>query len=202
MKQFSKFFAEARPQDYVNRKTKDEVDAETLTLTPRSKGEQDFKDKHEVELTKHPVAANNQFKSTESEDESDHKGFKPGKGDTKAPEQGTSTLSKFMNKISANQTPLRKGDKRQGDLKPIMAKEEYQGPLLEGVVENLQQIAKSKKGMEVKFKNGKTLDVDTRTANAILKTMKDLKPANKKKMEKALEAGPSSFMKMMDFAMM
>jgi len=56
--------------------------------------------------------------------------------------------------------------------------------------------------MEVKFKNGKTLDVDTRTANAILKTMKDLKPANKKKMEKALEAGPSSFMKMMDFAMM
>lgn len=202
MKQFSKFFAEARPQDYVNRKSKDEVDAETLTLTPRSKGEQDFKDKHEIELTKHPVAANNQFKSTASDDESDHKGHKPGKGEEKAAEQGTSTLNKFMNKISANQTPLRKGDKRQGDLKPVMSKEEYEGPILEGVIENLQKIAKTKKGMEVKFKNGKTLDVDMKSANAILKTMKDLKPANKKKMETALEAGPSSFMKMMDFAMM
>jgi hypothetical protein len=46
------------------------------------------------------------------------------------------------------------------------------------------------------------MDVDPKTAEAIVKVMKDLNPTNKKKMEKSLESGPSSFMKMVDFAMM
>jgi hypothetical protein len=74
--------------------------------------------------------------------------------------------------------------------------------LEENVAKTLMNITKSKKNSEVKFKNGKTMDVDPKTAEAIVKVMKDLNPTNKKKMEKSLESGPSSFMKMVDFAMM
>lgn len=194
MKTFKQIIKEARPQDFVVPK---DDDSEAMSLTPRSKGEKNFADKHLIQKKDHPVAANNQFQSTESDDESDHKGGQGAHnaGETDSPKQGSSTLKKYM---GANQTPLRRGDKRQGDLKGAPMKEDLE----ENVLKSLMNITKSKKNSEVKFKNGKTIDVDPKTAEAIVKVMKDLNPTNKKKMEKSLESGPSSFMKMVDFAMM
>ena len=194
MKTFKQIIKEARPQDFVVPK---DDDSEAMSLTPRSKGEKDFADKHVIQPTDHPVAANNQFRSTAEDDESDHKGGQGphNDGEQQMPKQGSSSLKKYM---AANQTPLRRGDKRQGDIKQAPMKEDLE----ENVAKTLMNITKSKKNSEVKFKNGKTMDVDPKTAEAIVKVMKDLNPTNKKKMEKSLESGPSSFMKMVDFAMM
>jgi hypothetical protein len=193
MKKFRDILKEARPQDY---KVKPDDDEEVIGQKPRSKEEEDFRDDHEVEKKDHPVADDNQFTSSNKPD--DHKGHKKGKGE-EAVKQGTSNLSKFMNKSSGKQTPQRKGDKRQGDLKPVMAKEET---LYEtGVMDTLKNIVKKKKTESVKFRNGKTLEVDPRTAGAIVKLGNDLNGANLRKLNTNLEKGEASFMKMVDFAM-
>lgn len=201
MKKFRDLISEARPQDYVNRKTSDEADAETTSYKPRSAGEVAFKDKHEVEKKDHPVAGDNQFKSTKDEDESEHKGHKPGKGEEQPVKQGTSDLSRFMNRKSGNKTPARRGDKTQGDAKPVIAKEEVE-VITEDVFSSLKGIAKKNKTESVKFKNGKSIQVDPKTASAIVKLHDSLNSANARKLKTNLEKGEMSFMKMVDFAMM
>lgn len=196
MKTFKDLIAEARPQDYVNRKTKDEVDAETLGMKPRSKGEVDFKDKHEVERTDHPVAGDNQFKSTKDDDESEHKGFE------KEGEKRDTKLDRFMKRNGAvSQTPARRGDKRQGDMKPVLAKEETE-LMIEDVMASLKKIAKKNRTESVKFRNGKTMEVDPKTAGAVVKLADQLTGPNLRKLKDGLNKGESSFMKMVDFAMM
>lgn len=201
MKKFRDLISEARPQDYVSRKSTDDADAETTSYKPRSAGEVAFKDKHEIERKDHPVAGDNQFKSNKDEDESEHKGHKPGKGEDKPVKQGTSDLSRFMNKKSDKQTPTRRGDKRQGDIKPVVAKEEVE-MIIEDVMSSLKSIAKKNKTESVKFKNGKSIDVDPKTAKALVKLHDSLNPTNAKKLKTNLEKGEMTFMKMVDFAMM
>ena len=184
-----------RPQDYV---VKPDDDEEATGQKPRSKGEEDFRNKHEIEKKDHPVADDNQFNGS-TKKEGEHKGAEK-KGE-ESPKQGNSpaiSLSKFM-QSQGKQTPQRKGDKRQGDLKPVMAKEEtlYEA----GVMDTLKNIVKKKKTESVKFRNGKTLEVDPRTAGAIVKLGSDLNGANLRKLNTNLEKGEASFMKMVDFAM-
>lgn len=199
MKTFKEVISEARPQDYVPLQYQDD-DEETTTYKPRAKGERQFKDAHVVAKKEHPVAADNQFNGT-TDHSGEHSGHDPKtSGEMEFPKQGSSTFTQFMNKNFGKQTPTRKGDKRQGDMKPVMAKEEVE--LQEGVVDTLKKIAQQNKAMEVKFKNGKTIDVDPKSAKAILKTHESLNSANAKKMRDSLEKGEQSFMKMLDFAMM
>ena len=198
MKTFKQLVSEARPQDYVPAQYQDDEE-EATGYKPRSKGEEQFKDAHVTAKKDHPVAQDNQFKGT-TDHSGDHEGHDGEPGEREPVKQGTSTLSQFMNKISNKQTPTRKGDKRQGDMKPVMAKEE--NDLTERVVDTLKKISDRKQTMPVKFKNGKTIPVDPKSASAILKVHNQLNTANAKKMRDSLEKGEQSFMKMLDFAMM
>lgn len=196
MKTFKELVSEARPQDYIGRTPEEDEDKK---LEPKAEGEKQFKAAHVTAKKDHPVAGDNQFQGT-TDHSGDHEGHAGEPGEREPVKQGTSTLSQFMNKISSSQTPTRKGDKRQGDLKPVMAKEEFE--LQEGVVETLKKIVDRKQAMPVTFKNRKTLSVDPKSASAILKVHGQLNSANAKKMTASLEQGEASFMKMLDFAMM
>ena len=87
-------------------------DKEATTLKARSKGEQDFADAHVTAKAKHPVAGDNQFASDAKQDTSKetHPNSEPVK---------KMSFDSFMKKAQDSQTPSRRGDKRQGDLKPI-----------------------------------------------------------------------------------
>ena len=58
IKSFKDFVSEAIAADY---KAPKDSDAEAKDYKPRSKGEEDFKNAHKVEKTKHPVAGDHQF---------------------------------------------------------------------------------------------------------------------------------------------
>ena len=73
--------------------------------------------------------------------------------------------------------------------------------LVEGkVMDALQKIVKNKSAGKVKFANGKTLQVDMTTANAMLNMHKKINDKNKAKMEDQIEKSPDVFMKLMDLA--
>lgn len=61
---FKTFLEQAPAKDYVPTKDSDE---EVKGLEPRSKGERDFKAKHTIKKTSHPVASDKQFKAEEVE---------------------------------------------------------------------------------------------------------------------------------------
>ena len=76
-------------------------------------------------------------------------------------------------------------------------KEEY---VPEGVMDDLQKIAKRNQAKRIKFKNGKTEMVDHFTASAITQVYEKVNRQNRQKMAKTVETLPG-FMKIMDFAM-
>jgi len=64
IKSFKEYVQEQAPaQDYVKPKDEDE----TKELKPRVKGEQEFKNMHKVEVTKHPVAPEHMFNGSREE---------------------------------------------------------------------------------------------------------------------------------------
>lgn len=85
-----------------------------------------------------------------------------------------------------------------GDITSNVVKEEVE--LEEGVLDTLKKIVKDKSAQPVKFSNGKTLKVDMTTASALVQVHKNINPTNQKKFEAQLDKGPTSFMKMADFA--
>jgi hypothetical protein len=87
-------------------------DKEATTLKARSKGEQDFVDAHVTAKADHPVAQDNQFTSSGKQDTS-----KETHPNSEAPKK--IDFSTFMKRAQDTQTPARRGDKRQGDLKPV-----------------------------------------------------------------------------------
>jgi hypothetical protein len=70
----------------------------------------------------------------------------------------------------------------------------------EAVLDTLKDIVKKKGAQTVKFANGKSLKVDMTTASMLLSVYNQINDANKKKLATQLDKGPSSFMKMVDFA--
>lgn len=70
----------------------------------------------------------------------------------------------------------------------------------EDVLSVLKNISKKKSEMTVNFDNGKTLEVDPKTASLLLNLFDALKGANKVKFTKNLSKGPNSFLKIVDFA--
>lgn len=109
---------EAGADDYV---VDPDDDEEALEYQPRSDGEIEFVDLHSVEVSNHPAAPEDQHVAKTSHNK--HKGAEhPGEPVVKQGTSGDVKFAKFREKIT--KTPLRKGDKRQGDFKAGSVKEE------------------------------------------------------------------------------
>lgn len=109
---------EAGAGDYV---VDDDDDEEALDYQPRSDGEIEFVDLHSVEVSNHPIAPEDQHVGKTSHNK--HKGAeKSGESVVKQGTSGDVKFAKFREKIT--KTPLRKGDKSQGDMKSVSVKEE------------------------------------------------------------------------------
>ena len=173
-KTFRQLMTERSADDYVGKPADDEE--ATRKMKYRSKGEQDFADQHAIVKTDHPVATDAQFSSSKISSVP-HKGFDPDTaGEMKPVPQGSSAKS----------------------FKEAFMDEEVE--LSEDVLGSLRDIVKKKKAQTVKFDNKKSIKVDMTTANALVQVHDQLNDANKKKFAKQLSKGPSSFMKMADFA--
>jgi len=111
---------EAGADDYV---VDPDDDEEALEYQPRSDGEIEFVDLHSVEVSNHPAAPEDQHVAKTSHNK--HKGAEhPGEPVVKQGTSGDVKFAKFREKIT--KTPLRKGDKRQGDFKAGSVKEEVE----------------------------------------------------------------------------
>lgn len=112
---------EADAADYVKKPDDDE---EATDYKPRSDGEAEFAAKHKGTTDKHPHADDNQFKAVDV-DHVDHKDAESDNvdGEKQPVKSGTKTFSNFR---QTTQTPLRRGDKRQGDFKAGSVKEEVE----------------------------------------------------------------------------
>ena len=173
-KTFRQLMTERSADDYVGKPADDEE--VTRKKKYRSKGEQDFADQHAIVKTDHPVATDAQFSSSKISSVP-HKGFDPDTaGEMKPVPQGSSAKS----------------------FKEAFMDEEVE--LSEDVLGSLRDIVKKKQAQTVKFDNKKSIKVDMTTANALVQVHDQLNDANKKKFAKQLSKGPSSFMKMADFA--
>lgn len=73
--------------------------------------------------------------------------------------------------------------------------------LNESVFEDLQKIVKEKQNMSVKFKNGKSIKVDTFSASAIIEAHKRVSASAKTKIETWVNESPEKFMRILDVAM-
>lgn len=204
MKKFRDLFEDSPAQDYQPNK---EADDEVKKYKPRSKGEEDFANMHNVTKTGHPVAFDHQFSGHVEGNPDEHVGGKKHAGGESQPiKQGSSEANPGG---SAYNEPKQYG--RGGEKTPVMQgsskiKEgvsfsNFRQTLDEGVIDTLKKIQSRKQPMPVKFKNKKTLKVDLTTASKILSVHDALKPANAKKFRDSLEKGESSFMSMLDFAM-
>lgn len=174
-------------------------DEEATKYKPRSRKEQEFAAKHTIQKVNHPVAPDSQFTGDIEGDPMAHTGGKKqANGETAVIKQGSSDVKPAGREFKSFMQYSRPGDRApvmQGSSK---IKEEVE--LKEGVVDTLKKIVSSKQPMDVKFKNGKSLKVDSKTANALLTVHGALKPENASKFRNNLETGPSQFMNMVDFA--
>ena len=146
IKRFKSFVSEAASGGRSIDNTEKDV------LEPRAKGEQDFKAKHKMTVTKHPVAGDHQF---------------------------------------------------DGDRAEITEDTDIQDDvdLAEGkVVDQLNNIVKTKSAKKVKFGNGKSETIDMTTASALVNMLTKLKPANAAKAEKMLEKSPEGMFQLVNIA--
>jgi len=146
IKRFKSFVSEAASGGRSIDNTEKDV------LEPRAKGEQDFKAKHKMTVTKHPVAGDHQF---------------------------------------------------DGDRAEITEDADIQDDvdLAEGkVVDQLNNIVKTKSAKKVKFGNGKSETIDMTTASALVNMLTKLKPANAAKAEKMLEKSPEGMFQLVNIA--
>jgi hypothetical protein len=204
MKKFKDLFEDSPAQDYQPNK---EEDDEVKKYKPRSKGEEDFANMHNVTSTKHPVAFDHQFSGDITGNPDEHVGGKKHAGGESQPiKQGTSETQPGGSEYKEPKQYSRGGEKTpvmQGSskIKESINFKSFRTTLDEGVVDTLKKIKSRKQAMPVKFKNNKTLKVDLFTASQLLSVHDALKPANAKKFRDSLEKGESSFMTMVDFAM-
>ena len=204
MKKFKDLFEDSPAQDYQPNK---EEDDEVKKYKPRSKGEEDFANMHNVTKTGHPVAFDHQFSGHIQGNPDEHVGGKKHAGGESQPiKQGTSETKPTGSEYKEPKQYARGGEKApvmQGSskIKEGVSFSDFRQTLDEGVVDTLKKIKSRKQAMSVKFKNSKTLKVDLTTANKLLAVHDALKPANAKKFRDSLEKGESSFMTMLDFAM-
>ena len=198
MKTF-KQLTESRPaSDYTVMNTQDD-DEEATTYKPRSKGEEDFANKHTKDTKAHPVAPEDQFKGG-TKHSGDHKGYEGAPG-----EKNVVKAKKTFAQLRGGGSSKRKADKTQGDIAMKKVKEEFElneemvaeNPML---MKTLTKMASSKTPIPMKFKRGQPMTVDQDQAKLLLKGLKTVKGPSLKAMTRDITSSPSDFMKALAFA--
>jgi hypothetical protein len=140
-------------------------------LEPRAEGEKDFKAKHKIQVTKHPVAGDHQFDGDRAE-----------------------ITEEQLVEDESEEEEEEESDEDEEE-------EELEEELSEGkVVDQLKDIVSKKSAKKVKFGNGKSEEIDMTTAAALVNMLEKLKPANKAKAEKMLEKSPEGMFQLLDVA--
>ena len=184
--------------DYTKSLTQDD-DEEATTYKPRSKGEEDFANKHTKDTKAHPVAPEDQFKGG-TKHAGAHKGHEGEPG-----ERNVVKAKKTFAQLRGGGSSKRKADKTQGDMAMKKVKEDIDfetDQLDENVLvrTKMQKIAKSKKPVMHKFKNGRTMSVDPEQASMLVKGLMKVKGPSLKAMSADIMSSPADFMKAVAFA--
>ena len=153
--------------DFTKSLTQDD-DEEATTYKPRSKGEEDFANKHTKDTKAHPVAPEDQFKGG-TKHSGDHKGYEGAPG-----EKNVVKAKKTFAQLRGGGSSKRKADKTQGDMAMKKVKEEFElneamvaeDPML---MRTLTKMASSRTPMPMKFKKGQPMTVDQDQAKTLLK---------------------------------
>jgi hypothetical protein len=184
IKSFKNYFQEASAADLTGVK----VDDMENLLEPRAEGEKEFKNAHEIQKHDYPADVDAQFKGTITTGVSG--------GESQTVDQGSSSV----NQPSGGGDSSRTADKKEGDTSPQAVKEEVDFIHEGKVYDTLKKIVSEKSRQKVKFANGKSMQVDMQSANALVKMIEKLKPANQKKATEALEKSPEDMLKLLDVA--
>ena len=184
--------------DYTKSLTQDD-DEEATTYKPRSKGEEDFANKHTKVTKAHPVAPEDQFKGG-TKHSGDHKGYEGAPG-----EKNVVKAKKTFAQLRGGGSSKRKADKTQGDMAMKKVKEEFElneamvaeDPML---MRTLTKMASSRTPMPMKFKRGQPMTVDQDQAKTLLKGLKTVKGPSLKAMARDITSSPADFMKALAFA--
>ena len=184
--------------DYTVMNTQDD-DEEATTYKPRSKGEEDFANKHTKDTKNHPVAPEDQFKGG-TKHSGDHKGYDNAPG-----EKNVVKAKKTFAQLRGGGSSKRKADKTQGDMAMKKVKEEFElneemvaeNPML---MRTLTKMASSRTPMPMKFKKGQPMTVDQDQAKTLLKGLKTVKGPSLKAMTRDITSSPADFMKALAFA--
>ena len=184
--------------DYTASLNQDD-DEEATTYKPRSKGEEDFANKHTKDTKAHPVAPEDQFKGG-TKHSGDHKGYEGAPG-----EKNVVKAKKTFAQLRGGGSSKRKADKTQGDMAMKKVKEEFElneamvaeDPML---MRTLTKMASSRTPMPMKFKRGQPMTVDQDQAKTLLKGLKTVKGPSLKAMARDITSSPADFMKALAFA--
>jgi len=184
--------------DFTKSLTQDD-DEEATTLKPRSKGEEDFANKHTKDTKAHPVAPEDQFKGG-TKHAGAHKGHEGEPG-----ERQVVKAKKTFAQLRGGGSSKRKADKTGGDtaMKKVKEDIDYETDQLDENVlvrTKMQKIAKSNKPVTHKFKNGRTMSVDPEQAGMLAKALMKVKGPSLKAMSSDIMSSPADFMKAMAFA--
>tara|TARA_Y100001972_G_scaffold53213_1_gene65127 strand:- start:98 stop:718 length:621 start_codon:yes stop_codon:yes gene_type:complete len=202
MKKFKDLY-ERPAADYTVMNTQDD-DEEATTYKPRSKGEEDFANKHTKDTKNHPVAPEDQFKGG-TKHSGKHKGYEGAPG-----EKNVVKAKKTFAQLRGGGSSKRKADKTGGDtvMKKVKEDIDYDYDQLDEamVAENpmlmrtLTKMASSRTPMPMKFKKGQPMTVDQDQAKTLLKGLKTVKGPSLKAMTRDITSSPADFMKALAFA--
>ena len=143
--------------------------------TSRVKGEQDFRDAHGMDV---------QIKSKRLKDD-EH--FAP-------------NLKKATHRADGEKSPVLQGNSsKEVRSKSFPVAEEQQIEMNEDVFSSLKALASSNKSGNLKFKNGETGLVNSKSAGKIVDAYNKLNPENAKKMKNTMNTDVVGFMKVLHF---
>lgn len=208
MKSFKTVISELDAKDY---KAEKDSDDEVKKYKPRSKGEEKFKDAHKKEVKDYPEGIGPQNESVELDERAPPIVTDSIKDATMLIKRALTALSSAGGKHASRGTKMKLKKQSallkqvEAELKRIHAEalnEEVEEELeifSEGAFDSIQKIAKGGKSARVKFDNGKSVDVDSESASAVVKMVNGLR-SGKDKVVSDLEKSPENFMKVLDKA--
>ena len=187
--------------DYTVMNTQDD-DEEATTYKPRSKGEEDFANKHTKDTKNHPVAPEDQFKGG-TKHSGKHKGYEGAPG-----EKNVVKAKKTFKELRGQGSSKRKADKSGGytAMKSVKEEAEFIDENINSLIrkskllKRLQEITKKNKPGAVSFKDKDTMTVEPKDAKDIMEVLKKLTSRNAGSMVTKMENGVPGFMNMLDFA--
>ena len=161
--------------DYTVMNTQDD-DEEATTYKPRSKGEEDFANKHTKDTKNHPVAPEDQFKGG-TKHSGKHKGYEGAPG-----EKNVVKAKKTFKELRGQGSSKRKADKSGGDtaMKSVKEEAEFIDENINSLIrkskllKRLQEITKKNKPGAVSFKDKDTMTVEPKDAKDIMEVLKKL----------------------------